>query len=217
MGAAIGFCSTVVGDGFGQKWAQAAERTLTASAALSEHCALCVFDDSGLLSVWQCRRKFKGWDGEDEVALERMSKQREWAMLLGSICMILEFFALSANICYGGGAGALVGTGGFLIATVLSMALQKQVVDLEKEISPEKSGSVFALNFEKEWEQSCDEAERLMIYRSAYSAFRATQYRLRGFVVNTDPGKPVLRYRYDTDCGRQCNLAGFECQLLHKP
>lgn len=73
--------------------------------ALSEPCGLCVFDDSGLLSVWQCRRKFKGWDGEDEVALERMSKQREWAMLLGSICMILEFFALSANICYGGGAG----------------------------------------------------------------------------------------------------------------
>ena len=32
VGAAIGFCSTVVGDGFGQKWAQAAERTLTASA-----------------------------------------------------------------------------------------------------------------------------------------------------------------------------------------
>ena len=174
VGAAIGFCSTVVGDGFGQKWAQAAERTLTASAPyLSLVVCVCLMIPAFCL-YGSARRKFKGWDGEDEVALERMSKQREWAMLLGSIWMILEFFALSANICYGGGAGALVGTGGFLIATVLSMVLQKQVVDLEKEISPEKSGSVFALNFEKEWEQSCDEAERLMIYRSAYSAFRAT-------------------------------------------
>lgn len=174
VGAAIGFCSTVVGDGFGQNLVQAAERALTAAAPYLSF-LVCAF--LMLPAYWlyfSARRTFRGWDGEDECALEQTSGRREWAMLLGSICIILEFFALSANLCYSVGTGVLVGTAGFLAATVLSLVLQKQVVDLEKEISPEKTGSVFALNFEKQWEQSCDEAEQLMIYRSAYASFRAT-------------------------------------------
>ena len=38
--------------------------------------------------------------------------------------------------------------------------IAKLVVDLEKKLNPEKKGSVFEMQFQKTWLESCDEAQK---------------------------------------------------------
>ena len=46
------------------------------------------------------------------------------------------------------------------------------MVKLEKQINPEKRGSVFDVKFQKQWLESCDEAEKLMVYRCGFRAYQ---------------------------------------------
>lgn len=60
----------------------------------------------------------------------------------------------------------------FLAAILIIIKLQQKLVDCTRIINPEKKGSVYDLNFAKKWEESCDEAEKLTIYRAAYKAYQ---------------------------------------------
>ena len=53
-------------------------------------------------------------------------------------------------------------------------------VNYIKEHNPEKRGSVYQVSFNKKWLESCDEAERLYIYRSGYTGYRAGTYTCLG-------------------------------------
>lgn len=60
----------------------------------------------------------------------------------------------------------------FILGSLARIKLQQLAVDFQKTMSPEKRGSVYDLNFRKKWEDSCDEMEKLIIYKSAYKAYR---------------------------------------------
>ena len=60
----------------------------------------------------------------------------------------------------------------FIIASACSIIIQNKCVNLNKKMNPEKRGNVFDKRFAKEWLGSCDEAEKALIYESAYSAYR---------------------------------------------
>ena len=60
----------------------------------------------------------------------------------------------------------------FIIAMACSVIIQNKGVNLNKKMNPEKRGNVFDKKFAKEWLGSCDEAEKALIYESAYSAYR---------------------------------------------
>ncbi len=62
----------------------------------------------------------------------------------------------------------------FLLGNFISTRLSQLQIDMVKRMNPSKRGSVYDLNFHKKWEESCDEAEKLVIYRSSYKAFRGT-------------------------------------------
>ncbi|MGL6219074.1 MAG: DUF3169 family protein [Lacrimispora sphenoides] len=62
---------------------------------------------------------------------------------------------------------------GFIAAVICTIVTQQKIINFEKEINPEKRGSVFNQKFSKKWEKSCDEAERLSIYKSTYTSYRA--------------------------------------------
>lgn len=64
---------------------------------------------------------------------------------------------------------------GFILQTISTSINQQKVVNLEKEMNPEKKGSVYDLQFQKKWMNSCDEAERFIAYKCAFSAYQATQ------------------------------------------
>jgi len=64
----------------------------------------------------------------------------------------------------------------YLFTILCCVFLQRKVIDLQKEMNPEKNGDVLSFHFEKEWIASCDELEKMIIYQAAYKAYIAIQY-----------------------------------------
>lgn len=60
----------------------------------------------------------------------------------------------------------------FVVGNFVRLKIQQIMVDFQKMMNPEKRGSVFDLNFRKKWEESCDEMEKMIIYKSAYNAYK---------------------------------------------
>ena len=60
----------------------------------------------------------------------------------------------------------------FIVGVLTLTVLQQKIVDCVRLMNPEKRGSVYDMNFNKKWEESCDEAEKFMIYKAAYKAYR---------------------------------------------
>lgn len=126
-------------------------------------------------------RKYKKvkefWDGEDEETADRIEEKISYVIWAEYIATALGFlyFALmlgtenfeSLSLWKG-----IVVFAVFIINVVLITLIQQKCVDLEKEMSPEKQGSVYDTKFNEKWLESCDEAERMMIYRSAWTSYR---------------------------------------------
>ncbi len=60
----------------------------------------------------------------------------------------------------------------FILGSFSRIKIQQLMIDFQKIMNPEKTGSAYDFNFQKKWENSCDELEKFMIYKSAYKAYR---------------------------------------------
>lgn len=125
------------------------------------------------------RRRYKEWDGDNEAQLEKIEINLSYALWLSSLAMILSFFFFAVglwqidNLNYSvTGAFFAIWLGSFILVIICITLAQQKIVNITKEINPEKEGSVFDHNFSKKWEESCDEAEKLMIYKSAYKSYK---------------------------------------------
>ena len=68
----------------------------------------------------------------------------------------------------------LIGLVVFVISTVMGIVIPHLVIKIEKELNPEKKGNVLDSKFREVWMDSCDEAQQLIVYKSAYKAFSNT-------------------------------------------
>ncbi len=68
----------------------------------------------------------------------------------------------------------LIGLAVFVISTVMGIVIPHLVIKIEKELNPEKKGNVLDSKFREVWMDSCDEAQQMMVYKSAYKAFSNT-------------------------------------------
>lgn len=59
----------------------------------------------------------------------------------------------------------------FLICFFYDGFIQTRYVKLLQNVHPEKQGDASSFNFQKQWLASCDEAEKEIIYQSAYEVF----------------------------------------------
>lgn len=134
-----------------------------------------------------CRKAYAGWDGENETTLNKIERELSYGLIANSMNLILSYFFVGVGFYgfereFAQGSRSekialikvMVMLVGLVYTLVVCILLQKQLVNLEKEINPEKRGSVYDLEFNKRWLESCDEAERLQIYKSAYSSYRMT-------------------------------------------
>lgn len=64
----------------------------------------------------------------------------------------------------------------FIISLIAAIFIQRQMVNFIKKMNPEKNGDVLSVHFQKEWVESCDELERMIIYKSAYKAYTVMQF-----------------------------------------
>lgn len=63
---------------------------------------------------------------------------------------------------------------GFILSMAENLIIQSKVVNMYKEMSPEKQGSVYSMDFNKQWINNCDEAEKMQIYKTAYGAYNVS-------------------------------------------
>jgi hypothetical protein len=128
------------------------------------------------------RKIFLTWNGENEEELNRMELNLSYAIWFTTVDMILAFFFFAAgyNMLFSENPSEqsyfinLFWTlGGFIFAIVFVVVAQQKLVNFIKEINPEKRGSVYDLKFSKKWKESCDEAEQMAIYKSAYRSYKA--------------------------------------------
>ena len=123
------------------------------------------------------------WDGEDEAVSGGIEVRISVCVWITSLFTVLAFFLLAAlfsGLAASAGAppkipaplffGALAA---FLAALFASIVLQQKLVDLAKQLNPEKEGSVYDTRFQKKWFESCDEAERAIIGQCAFKAYQA--------------------------------------------
>lgn len=135
------------------------------------------------LPVYQrARRLLNGWDGEDEVVSGQVDELLSRALWVNQTLSIVLFFLVSASYAGVFGGDGKVWYWGFLLSAlaliagmVVMVAVQRRLVDLVRVMSPEKEGSVYDLNFQKKWMDSCDEAEKMLIGQCGYRAYVATQ------------------------------------------
>lgn len=132
-----------------------------------------------LLPYRKAKQMLDGWDGEDEALSERVEELLSKALWANNTLTIVLFFLAGASYVgvFGEGPvwGYLVGTAALIAGIVLTTAAQKRLVDLNRLLAPEKEGSVYDLNFQKKWLDSCDEAEKNLIGQCSYRAFQLTQ------------------------------------------
>lgn len=139
----------------------------------------------GTLVYNKLRKEYDLWseENEDDCIIDKIEEGLSYMILLTSVNMILGFFFFGVGfmilpfhkestepiiinlICL---------LGGFILCLASSILIQKKVVNLEKEINPLLKGSIYDIKFSEKWLDSCDEAIKLGIYKSAYKAYTCT-------------------------------------------
>ena len=122
-----------------------------------------------------------GESGEpDEQIIEAVEDKLSQGMFILSVIMIVQmlFFGIMMadleNIADSSFALAMAAAGVFVAGNLAQLKQQQLMVDLEKEMNPSKKGSVYDAKFRDKWEESCDELEKVIIYKSAYKAYKTT-------------------------------------------
>lgn len=122
------------------------------------------------------------YDGEDENLVNKVENINGYSMIINNINLIFTFFFFGAGIILDDYVfyfdkyfyKFVIFFLSYIINIAIIIKMQQKQVDFEKVINPEKKGSVYDFKFAEKWEESCDERERLMIYKSSYKAFRTT-------------------------------------------
>lgn len=131
----------------------------------------------------QTRKLYATWEEEDEETLRKIENKLTIALM--SISMESILFFLCTMIWFSGFTDAieneslqnlLLKTGfylaGFFVMLISQTLGQQKLVNLEKEINPEKRGSIYDFKFQKKWLESCDEAQKMMIYQAGYASYQ---------------------------------------------
>lgn len=134
-----------------------------------------------IIFISKAKKELKKWDGEDEEVADEIDGKLGLPLSMSSIVMILDYFLFAACAHLDVLAEEreplpklyfIIVIAIFLVAFIIIMIVQKNCVDLTKDMNPEKKGSVYDTNFSKKWEESCDEAQKLIIYKASSIAYK---------------------------------------------
>lgn len=113
---------------------------------------------------------------EEDDAFEEANRRLCLGLLFSSVATVWMFIALGMVGQHIRDRASQLATTGLLILLVVQLvwetALQALIVRATKVLYPEKRGNVFSSRFQKDWYQSCDEAERQQIGQCSYFSFR---------------------------------------------
>lgn len=117
----------------------------------------------------------------DEEKMSELQDKIEYGLNLPMIVItaaqITGFFEMTVVLVCMGKENLLesiIATAEFAITLALGIILSAKLVNFEKEMNPEKRGSVFSTDFQKTWINSCDEMEKSTIYEACYFSYRVS-------------------------------------------
>lgn len=59
----------------------------------------------------------------------------------------------------------------FIISSIVAVIYQNKIVNMVKQMNPEKKGDVYDKKFGEKWLDSCDELEKMIIYKTCYKLY----------------------------------------------
>ncbi|MDU1414005.1 MAG: DUF3169 family protein [Clostridium sp.] len=131
------------------------------------------------------RKEYDLWKqrGDDEeTVIDKIEEKLSYVILFSSVNTILGYFFFGAglavlsidesNVKFSVIKGLCFFIG-FILCIVVCISIQKKLVNFEKEINPLLKGSVYDMKFTEKWVDSCDEALKLGIYKSAFKSHSA--------------------------------------------
>lgn len=117
----------------------------------------------------------------EEELFDKVERSLSMAMIVNSFTMVMSFTLYGVMIAYferyfiDDNIVSIVVALVAFIASVLGQAkIQQILTDFIKIMHPDKLGSTYDFKFSEKWEESCDELEKLMIYKSAFKAYKTT-------------------------------------------
>lgn len=128
------------------------------------------------------QREYKNWDGKDEDLLSRIEEKLAYPLLFTGIAQAIDYGLFPTIMWMGDQANidkmllsvaGLVSAVVYLLSIVWILALQHYIVKFLKLVNPEKKGSIFETDFNKKWLNSCDEAQKMQVYRAGFVAYNA--------------------------------------------
>ena len=135
-----------------------------------------------LICVSKARKQFNAWDGEDEDAADKIEEKVGLPMSISSVLMVINMFLFAVCVNLDNQIEMakstekiimLINVLAFVFSFVVMFIVQKKTLDLTKDMNPEKEGSLYDVKFAEKWENSCDEAQKLMVYKASRTAFSA--------------------------------------------
>ena len=142
-------------------------------------CGIC------FLLYTQAKTLYKSWDGEDEDVLDQTEGKIFYTMSIPSIMFVLNFLFYGITICskpigdeYNSKVAFAVALTSaiFMLSMIWEVLLQGLSVSLLKKINPEKRGNILDFRFDKKWLDSCDEAQKMAVYKTSYVTNKVTKY-----------------------------------------
>jgi hypothetical protein len=118
-------------------------------------------------------------DKENDDLWDSLEDNLNQPMILSNLFFMIDLclffcFLLIGNASKYQSAVSIVSVILFVIASVMEILIPKLILDIEKKLNPEKQGNILDVEFQKVWMNSCDEAERLTVYKAGYKAYQNT-------------------------------------------
>lgn len=145
--------------------------------------AVAVLSPAVCFSVYLgAKKRIAAWDGENETVYGEIDRRLSAASWISASALVLSYFLLAA--AYSGGfaifeSGRMtvlyfLAIAAFFAVIIETLLLGQKCVDAAKRINPEKKASFYDMKFQKKWVEDCDEAEKILMGRCAYRAYRVT-------------------------------------------
>lgn len=193
LGILVGIGSSYIREVWNVEWMKGIEKAGSIIGVHGGYVVITILMVAAVLLYRKSRKEYAGWDGEDEEVYNRIETRLSYVSWFAHLIVIFSYFFMATgayvNLGDKGRMHALMDTsfsgwmfsvllvlGTMIYGVVASLLLQQKTINLEKEMNPEKCGSIYDMHFNKKWMESCDEAEKFITYKSSYMAMRAGNY-----------------------------------------
>ncbi len=130
---------------------------------------------SFLLTLGQ-KARISALKEEEEAVQKKIDRRLSISLLLTSLYIIGMFVSIAVVLSLEASSETfnfhllLIWVIELVFGFVLAVYQQNKAVTLTKYLYPGKHGSVLDMHFNKVWLESCDEREKMLIYKAAYTA-----------------------------------------------